>query len=356
MTNRPLAVSGSSAPGAAEVPAQRTMGVAVLGTGSAGMRHLEALEALRRRFKVEPIAVPRRAVRATELAGRYTVATRLEETPSRGAVAAIIATDTGRHVEDGLAAMACGLDLLVEKPLSVSAVEASRLRARAVHLGRRLFVGCTLRFSESLNAFRSRLGDIGQVHSVRVESQSFLPEWRPARPYQESYSARTGEGGVLLDLIHEIDYAGWIFGWPRTLQARLHNLGRLGIGAEERAELTWETSAGGVVSLSLDYLTRPPRRLLRACGEWGTIEWDGLTGTVRVARAGAATTEVTCAQTRDEMFLAQAQAFVSASQGTVDPRLATGDDGVQALAVCDAARLASVSGRQELVEYPEGLR
>lgn len=326
------------------------VGVAVVGTGSAGMRHLGALHQM---TDVQSIAVPRRPERVGELMERgETVARNLREAVEGGAVLGIIATDTGRHVEDGLAAMAHGLDLLVEKPLSVSAVEASRLRARAAQLGRRLFVGCTLRFSESLNTFRSWLSDVGEVHSVRVECQSFLPDWRPARPYQESYSARAGEGGVLLDLIHEIDYAGWIFGWPRTLQARLHNLGRLGIGAEERAELTWETSAGGVVSVSLDYLTRPPRRLLRACGALGTIEWDGMTGTVRVAGGGASAREMTSAQTRDETFLAQAQAFVSASHGTVDPRLATGDDGVQALAVCDAARRASASRREEPVHEP----
>lgn len=350
MTDHALAVSGSSAPGAAQVPAQRTTGVAVLGTGSIGMRHLTVLGGL---SGVCAVGVPIRQARRVQVEREgFETASGLGEAVRMGASLCVVATDTGRHVEDGLAAMACGLDLLVEKPLSVSAVEASRLRARAEQLGRRLFVGCTYRFSESLNTFRSRLSDVGQVHSVRVECQSFLPDWRPARPHQESYSARAGEGGVLLDLIHEIDYAGWIFGWPRTLQARLHKLGRLGIEAEERAELTWETSAGGVVSISLDYLTRPPRRLLRACGELGTIEWDGMTGTVRVARAGVATKEVTCAQTRDEMFLAQARAFVSASQGTVDPRLATGDDGVQALAVCDAARHASYEGRETSVESP----
>ncbi len=38
-------------------------------------------------------------------------------------------------------------------------------------------------------------------------AQSWLPDWRPDRDYRESYSARLDEGGVLRDLVHEIDYA-----------------------------------------------------------------------------------------------------------------------------------------------------
>lgn len=328
----------------------REVVVAVVGTGSAGMRHLAALHQL---SGVRPMAVPRRPERVGELTeqGEAAVQT-LREAAERGAALCIIATDTGRHVEDGLEALGLGLDLLVEKPLAVSAADASRLVERAAQTGRRLFVGCTLRCSESLNGFRSLLKELGAVHAVRIECQSYLPDWRPGRPYQSSYAARPEEGGVLLDLIHEIDYATWLFGRPTAVQARLRNLGRLGIAEDEAAELIWEAPAGGVVSVSLDYLTRPSRRSMRAVGERGSLEWDGMSGTVSLALAGEPERIISSAQTRDEMFLAQARAFVSASQGTVDPRLATGDDGVQALAVCDAARRASASRREEPVHEP----
>jgi hypothetical protein len=51
------------------------------------------------------------------------------------------------------------------------------------------------------------------------------------------------------------------------------------------------------------------------------------------------------------MFLSQTLAFIETARGTDDPRLATADDGVNALAVCDAARLASDSRREEKVAY-----
>ncbi len=57
-------------------------------------------------------------------------------------------------------------------------------------------------------------------------------------------------------------------------------------------------------------------------------------------------------QTRDEMFLEQARAFVYASREHFDPRIATVEDGVWGLAICDAARWASTSRKEEAVDYP----
>lgn len=357
----PKATFGQTAEGAAlrqaprggmSATAQATRAIAVMGTGSAGMRHLEALEALRQSLHVEAVAVPRRPGRAAELAGRYATVTRLEETRSRGVGAAIIATDTGRHLEDGLAALAFGLDVLIEKPLAGNAAEAARLRDVAAQQGRKLFVGCLLRFSESLEQFRRWLPAIGRVHSVRVACQSYLPDWRPHHPYRFSYSARGQEGGVLRDLIHDIDYAGWIFGWPTSLQARLVNTGTLGIEAEEAAELLWDTVDGAAVSIRLDYLTRPAQRVMLACGADGTLEWDGVRGRTALTRVGEPAKEFQAVPGHGGLFAAQAKAFSQALGGAFDERLATGAEGVLALAVCDAARQASRDRREVAVGYP----
>lgn len=326
----------------------RTSYVAVIGTGSMGMKHLKVLREIP---GVRPVAIPIRPGRLEELrkAG-YLAVKDISETGRVGATLCIIATDTGRHVEDGLVAVKAGLDLLVEKPLSTDASEAKKLCLEAAGSGRQIFVGCVLRFSESLNRFRDLLNRIGHLHSVRIECQSYLPDWRPDRPYHNSYSARAEEGGALRDLIHEIDYAGWILGWPNAVQAHLRNLGRLGIKADEAADLMWETD-GCLVSVSLDYLSRPPRRFMRASGELGTIQWDGIGGTVTMALADEENQLFRYAQASDEMLLAQALAFINACHGDPDSRLATCEEGVKALSVCDAARLASENRREERIQY-----
>jgi predicted dehydrogenase len=323
--------------------------IAVLGTGSAGCHHLKAIRSIP---GVEPVAVPVRSSRLAELEeqGLSTVAS-LREAAAGGVKAAIIATDTARHAADTLCALSQGFDVLVEKPMAVDAAQAHRICEQATKLGRRVFVGCVLRFSQALQTFRELLPAVGQLHSVRIESQSYLPDWRPQRPYQQSYSARSGEGGVLLDLIHEIDYAGWIYGWPVALQGNLKNLNRLGIAVDEVAELICETSTGCLVSIHLDYLSRHPRRQMKAYGDLGTIVWDGLTGTVRLTLAESSLQESHSSQSGDEMFTAQIYALVNSINGEPDPLLATGAEGVRALAVCDAVRLSSSSRAEEMVLY-----
>jgi predicted dehydrogenase len=167
----------------------------------------------------------------------------------------------------------------------------------------------------------------------------------------ESYSARAEEGGVLRDLVHEIDYTGWLFGWPSATSASVRNLGRLGIEADEIANLHWETPNGCLVSVSLDFLSRTPKRQVVASGENGSIQWDGISQTVTVQPAASDTKVIHSSQSLEQLFAAQAQAFVGALRGDGDARLASGADGVRGLAICDAARRSSATRREEPVVY-----
>lgn len=324
--------------------------VAVVGTGSAGFRHLHVLKNIQ---GVIPVAIPYREERRLELErlGFLTSPTLGDAMSEWDLSCCIVASDTSHHLSDGLSALSHGLQTLVEKPLCVDALQAKQFCLKAEEAKRNIFVACVLRFSESLRAFKVLQGEIGQVISVRIECQSYLPQWRPHRPYKDSYSARPGEGGVLLDLIHEIDYAGWLFGWPATIQAKLGNTGRLGIDVEETADLLWSMPGGGLVSMRLDYVTNPARRRMCAYSDHGTLEWDAIrNGTILLGGDGTRK-EVLATQSREDMFEAQARAFLSASQGIVNEQLASGLDGFKALAVCDAARRAEISRREELVEY-----
>jgi predicted dehydrogenase len=187
------------------------------------------------------------------------------------------------------------------------------------------------------------------LHSVRIECQSYLPEWRPNRDYRECYSARADEGGVLRDLIHEIDYAVWLFGRPQELWASLNNTRRLGIEAEEECDVNWRTPSGANVSIRLDYLTRHPRRGMHASGELGEITWDAIGGRVAVAIAGKSAEEIETRQERDDTIADQARAFIGAVAGADAGTMATFADGAFAVSVCDAARRSSLTNKVESI-------
>lgn len=316
--------------------------IAVLGTGSIGSRHLRVLRSIP---GVTPIAVPLRSERLAELKeSGFLTALNIRASADAGVSHLVVATDTARHVEDALTGLGLGMDVLVEKPLSFDAASCGRLKTAAAASEKKVFVGCVMRFTDSLAAFQEKLPEIGAVYSARVECQSYLPDWRPGRDYRQSYSARQNEGGVLRDLIHEIDMAGKIFGWPEQLQGALRNRGFLGIESEEIAEMFWETPNGCSVSFCLDYLSRVPRRIVRAFGDRGVLEWDGIANKVTLEMPNAESRTEIFPQSRDDTFLKQAEAFLRLP-GADAERLACLEEGILGMKILDAARISSVEAR-----------
>lgn len=318
--------------------------VVVLGTGSVGYRHLSVLRSLGRKC----IAVPVRPERARTLSAEgWEVASSLDEAATMGARAAVIATDTHRHVPDTQHALRLGLDVLCEKPLAEDAVAASRLPDLPEGSRPRLFVAYCLRFDEGLSALRARLGSIGKIHSVRIECRSFLPEWQPYRDYRESYSARASEGGVLRDMSHEVDYACWLFGIPKAVSGTIGNTGRLGIESEEIAEAFWVAPGGACVSMALDYLSNPPSRFVRAHGSLGEIEYDFLSRCLVLRETSGRKQEERLQGNPGDMYVEQMRRFLQAASGGDHGALATGGHGLNVLALCDAWRKSASSGRRE---------
>src|SRR5262249_35134000 len=82
----------------------------------------------------------------------------------------------------------------------------------AKRASRLLAVGLNLRFLPSLRRVRTLLEAqrIGRVYSARASFGFYLPWWRAGRDYTDTYSVNAAlGGGVLLDLVHELDYLGW---------------------------------------------------------------------------------------------------------------------------------------------------
>ncbi len=325
------------------------MKIAVIGTGNIGQRHIATIDSL---DNVEPIAIPIRKNRLTELASEgITVARTLEEAITLGASAAIIATDTGRHEKDAIQCLEHGLDTFIEKPMSINAKRAKNIFNTAYLHDRNVYVGCVLRFSESLNQFKHKLHLAGELHSVRVECKSYLPTWRISQPYLQSYSARQTEGGVALDLIHEVDYIGWIYGWPDKVQGITINTGRLKIREEEIIEAFWKSKGADIISLNLDYLSNPPSRTMCAYGSNGTIKWDGVRNNIILSLNGYPDQTINCQQSRETMFKDEISAFINSMNGAPDDRLPTGPQGIQALEVIDAIKRSSITGKEETVNF-----
>jgi predicted dehydrogenase len=306
--------------------------IAVLGTGSIGLRHLRIFSSLP---GVDVFAVPVRPERINELKSEgYKTAGRYEDLPKLDGV--VVATNTISHLLDAEKALNYGAHVLIEKPIAPSATGVRSLLELAGTQKKEVFVGCCLRFSPSMLTFRQRLPEIGPSYAVEITCRSYLPDWRPERDYRTGYAADAHEGGVLRDLIHEIDYGLWLFGTPHRVFGHLDNSARLGIPTEDQATLLWKSVKGTQVCIQLDYLARFPLRFMTAFCEFGQISVDLIKNQVTLQRPGLSNETIKIESHTDEMYLGQARAFLSAIQGEDSGQLASGTEGLIALSVCES--------------------
>ncbi len=139
----------------------------------------------------------------------------------------------------------------------------------------RLYVYCAfnLRFLETLQYLKKSI-DIDTVQEVNIYCGSFLPEWRSNNNYKESYSAKAAMGGgVHLDLIHEIDYAVWLFGVPNIISSTKKSKSHIHIDAIDYAHYTFEYD-NFVLNITLNYFRREPKRSIEILTKTNTIYAD----------------------------------------------------------------------------------
>lgn len=256
----------------------------VVGCGSIGKRHIRNLKAL----KVgDIIAHDAQSERCLEVEQEYGVKTfsDLEEALAQKPDVALICTPTSLHIPPALSAARSGCHLFIEKPLSHSLEGVDEL----VHIVTRknlvTMVGCNMRFHPGPKKIKEFIdsGLIGPIYSARIQTSSYLPDWRPRQNYKESYSAREDlGGGCVLDCIHEIDLAQWYLGDARFVYSITRNVGALNIDTEEISEIVCEFKSRAIGNIHLDYVSRTYERNIHIVGEKGSLFWDYRQGAVKV--------------------------------------------------------------------------
>lgn len=193
--------------------------------------------------------------------------------------AVVIASISSRHAHELERCLRLRLPCLVEKPLVIHRDELSRLCAVAAQLPpiAATVVGCNLRYLPALQQLRRALNGAapGRVVRAQFEVGQDLAQWRPARDVLSSYSAdvRLG-GGVVFDLVHEIDMARWLLGPLRVHGAVGGRFGDLPIASDDVHVALLKTEPGVPVVVSLDYVSLQPVRKYAIVTTQGTFTAD----------------------------------------------------------------------------------
>lgn len=252
----------------------------VIGCGSIGKRHIGNLISLNER---DIWAFDIKKDRRQEVKSIFgiEVLDDLTDAWSKHPNVAIITSPTSMHVDLATRAAEQGCNLFIEKPLSNSTDGVAALLDLVKRKNLITLVGCNMRFHPGLMQIKKIIDDngIGKIVAASIEFGQYLPDWHPWEDYRLGYSARAElGGGIILDAIHELDYARWLLGEIETVGCICGKISNLEIDTEDTAAIILRFANGAVGEIHLDYVQRTYSRTCRIIGDRGTICWDYKTG------------------------------------------------------------------------------
>jgi len=280
---------------------------------------------------------------------QFPVTTNLDEALAAKPEVVVVCNPNAHHLQVAFPAAEAGCNLFIEKPLSHSwhGVEAllSVIRQRRLLT----WIGFDLRFDSGLCQVKNLIEDgcIGRCLSIQAQVGEYLPDWHPWEDYRKGVSARreTG-GGVILDLIHELDYVTWLLGPITKISCFAEKVSSLQIETEDTAAMVLKFKTGALGTIHLDYLQRVPSRTCRVIGESGTILWDYFSKKVTCYSPGKRDPwefEYTASQ-RDARFLEEMRHLLACVEGREQPKV-DALAGSRILKLALAAKQSAATGR-----------
>lgn len=265
----------------------------IIGFGLSGRVFHAPFIAANPRFSLETIS--------TSHAGRQTVARSLHpgvetvgtpaELIARGLDLVVLASPGHAHLEQGLAALASGAAVVVDKPFAASVAEAEQLIAAADAAGSPLMVFQNRRWDSDFLTVKKLLAErrLGTVHRF----ESTFERWSPGlRDRWQDTATSAQAAGITFDLgSHLIDQALHLFGPATIVDAELSILRKGGVSDDEAfisLRHAGTTEHGGVRShLTLSRFAGQNGPRFRVLGDASAFTVYGLDGQEPALMAGA---------------------------------------------------------------------
>lgn len=191
----------------------------------------------------------------------------------------IIASENSKHLFDYFDFNLVAKKILFEKPLHYKALDLNEIDL----LSKReldIFISSPLRFHEGFYSLKNILNQVGEISNIESRCQSWLPDWRPWRDHRDGFWNKKNQGGVLREIVHELDYLIKLFEDISCTYAVAANSNFLNLEVESSIDALLLTKMSRLINLHLDYSSKVSRRFLRIDGTNSSVEWDVLKGTV----------------------------------------------------------------------------
>jgi predicted dehydrogenase len=259
----------------------------------------------------------------------------------------VICTPAHTHLSIAREGARRGLDLFIEKPLAVALEGIDQTRTALAQSGRFVAVAYVYHLMPWMLEAREFLrgGELGRALHVTVSSGQHFPTFRPA--YREIYYTRHEHGGGAIQdaLTHLVNAMEWMIGPVTRLFADASHQALEGVTVEDTVNVA--ARHGDVLaSYAMNQFQAANETRFAIHCERGSIgiephrrRW----GFVRLGE-GEWHWDETPPMERDDLFLAQAHAFLDGCEGRPTP-LCTFEEAVQTLKFNLAALESSRTGR-----------
>jgi predicted dehydrogenase len=222
--------------------------MALVGAGQVGKRHLAHILA-EPTVRLHAIVDPDEAARAVAAEAGAPWFPDIASMLAAGKPdAAMVASPNPMHVAHGLAFIAAGIPVMVEKPIADDPAGARKLVAEAGAAGVPLMVGHHRRHNPMIAEARAAIasGRLGRVIAVH----GFFWLMKPDSYFEVPWRRQKGAGPVLMNLIHDIDLLRHLCGEISEVQALQSNAVR-GHPIDETTVMTMRFSSGTLGTMTV---------------------------------------------------------------------------------------------------------
>lgn len=181
----------------------------------------------------------------------------------------VIASKTFEHYSDlvQLNNLVENKIILVEKPLF-------HQKQNDLNIRNKIIVAYNLRFHPLVQKVKTLLSD-EIIVTARFYAGQYLPTWRPASDYRESYSANKDEGGgILLDYSHDIDLLYFLLSDIEYFEAYNGKISDLDITSDDYLTMIGITKNKANFSLTIDSISKFQKREIQINTNNFSIEID----------------------------------------------------------------------------------
>ena len=232
------------------------MNILIIGFGSIAHKHVSII---RKQVPLAKIVALRSSGSANNIEGVANISGLSELTDLPDFI--IISNPTSLHAESIRKCIWMGKPFMIEKPVFNSLKNVGDILGSITKRNITTYVACNLRFHPVIRFLKNKIQEGAEkINEVNIYCGSFLPEWRPGGNYRTGYSANADMGGgVHLDLIHELDYAFWLFGKPLQTTSLKRSVSSLAIKSVDFAvyNLIYPEYT---LNITLNYYRRAPKR------------------------------------------------------------------------------------------------